>query len=133
LQVRSAAHLQQKQHKTVKTGILEDPIAVKEVSCRPVELQLARVCAFQFDTKFVYTYSVSVNITFSVDDELLSKAREVAMSRGTSVQELVREFLATVAGFKTGEEEARRFLEVSEEVKGDFRGWKFNREELHER
>jgi hypothetical protein len=39
-----------------------------------------------------------MNLTLAIDDETIRKARKVADAQGTSVQELVRAFLRTVAG-----------------------------------
>ena len=52
---------------------------------------------------------------------------------GKSLNELVREYLRNLAG----DEDAKRDMEVlralSRRGKGRSRGWRFNREELHER
>jgi hypothetical protein len=39
-----------------------------------------------------------VNITLSIDDDLVARARRVAQARGTSLQQMIREFLESVAG-----------------------------------
>jgi hypothetical protein len=52
---------------------------------------------------------------------------------GTSVNNLVREFLEQLAGKSDAEADAEEFERLSRESKGDSRGWKFNREELHQR
>ena len=41
-----------------------------------------------------YTYPVKRNLTLTVDEELLRAARKVALDRDTSVNNLVREYLA---------------------------------------
>lgn len=41
-----------------------------------------------------YTYSVQRNLTLTVDDDLLRAARKVAIDRNTSVNHLVRDYLA---------------------------------------
>jgi len=43
-----------------------------------------------------------MNITLSVSDDVVEKAREVARRQGTSLNELVREFLRNVAGERDG-------------------------------
>lgn len=52
---------------------------------------------------------------------------------GTTVNQLVREYLEQLAGGMDGDAEAAEFERLSREAQGDSRGWKFNREELHER
>jgi hypothetical protein len=52
---------------------------------------------------------------------------------GTSVNQLVREYLEQLAG-KTGPKaDAAEFERLSRAAQGTARGWKFNREELHGR
>ena len=52
---------------------------------------------------------------------------------GTSVNQLVRQFLEQLAGRTDPEADAAEFERLSRAAKGNSRGWKFNREELHER
>ena len=74
-----------------------------------------------------------MNLTLSVDDEVVARARRRAEAMGTSVNQLVREYLEQIAGKKDPVENALEFERLSRESKGDSRGWKFNREEIHER
>lgn len=74
-----------------------------------------------------------MNITLSVDDEVVQRARERAAAMGTSVNQLVREYLEQLAGKSTAAFDAEEFRRLSYLAKGDSKGWKFNREELHER
>lgn len=76
---------------------------------------------------------VTVNVTLSVDDELIQEARRRAEAMGTSVNQLVREFLQQFAGQSDAAADAAEFERISRTGGGDSRGWKFNREELHER
>ncbi len=48
------------------------------------------------------------NLTLSVDESTIARARRVAQAQGTSIQSLVREFLRTVAGQDPGEALAER-------------------------
>jgi hypothetical protein len=52
---------------------------------------------------------------------------------GTSVNNLVREFLEQLAGKSDAEADADEFERLSRASKGNSQGWKFNREELHQR
>lgn len=74
-----------------------------------------------------------VNVTLSIDDEVVGRARRKAEAMGTSVNQLVREYLEQLAGNAQGAEIAAEFERLSRESRGHRRGWKFNREELHER
>ncbi|MBS1825889.1 MAG: ribbon-helix-helix protein, CopG family [Acidobacteria bacterium] len=74
-----------------------------------------------------------MNLTLSVDDEVVAKARRKAEAMGTSVSQLVREYLENLAGKPDRIADAEEFVRLSQISKGDSRGWKFNREEAHER
>jgi antitoxin component of RelBE/YafQ-DinJ toxin-antitoxin module len=74
-----------------------------------------------------------MNITLSVDDEVVARARQRAEALGVSLNQLVRDYLDQLAGKSDPNEDAAEFERLSRDSKGDSRGWKFNREELHER
>ena len=40
----------------------------------------------------------NMNLTLSIDDQLVERAREVARLQGTSLQELLRAYVATLGG-----------------------------------
>lgn len=79
------------------------------------------------------TYYVYMNLTLSVDDEVLRRARERAEALGTSVNQLVRDYLDQLAGKTDPAADAAEFARLSRLSHGNSRGWKFNREEIHER
>ena len=74
-----------------------------------------------------------MNLTLSVDDATLDKARQRASAMGKSVNQLVREYLEQLAGNSDREALISEFKELSKKPLGDSKGWKFNREEIHER
>ena len=74
-----------------------------------------------------------MNITLSVEDELIHRARERAEVLGTSVNQLVREYLQQLAGKTDPGAEAEEFERLSRIAQGNSKGWKFNREELYQR
>jgi hypothetical protein len=74
-----------------------------------------------------------VNVTLSVDDEVVRLARQRAEALGTSVNQLIREYLEVLAGKSDPAANASEFERLSRASGGNSRGWKFNREELHER
>ena len=77
----------------------------------------------------------SSNITLAIDDEILDKVRIIAAREQTTVNAMVRSFLAEVAGRDERQAEARKqLLRLMETSKGRMApDWKFNREETHER
>jgi hypothetical protein len=81
----------------------------------------------------VRTYYGNMNVTLSVDDEVIQEARRRAEAMGTSVNQLVREYLEQFAGKTDPGANATEFERLSRSTQGNSRGWKFNREELHER
>ncbi len=74
-----------------------------------------------------------MNLTLSVDDRVLERARDVARSMDKSVNQLVREYLEQLAGEAQADADWDEFERLSLESEGDSRGWKFNRDELYER
>jgi hypothetical protein len=74
-----------------------------------------------------------MNITLSIHDEVVLKARRRGESFGTSLNHLVREYLEALAGKSDPNEDALEFERLSKIAHGDSRGWKFNRVEIHER
>ena len=74
-----------------------------------------------------------MNVTLSVDDEVIRQARRQAEALGTSVNQLVREYLEQLAGTPDAAADAAELERLSWAAQGNSRGWKFNREEIHER
>jgi hypothetical protein len=75
----------------------------------------------------------NMNITLSIDDEVVRRARQQAEVLGTSVNQLVRDYLEQLAGKRDPADRAAEFSRLSRLSHGDSKGWKFNREEIHER
>ena len=74
-----------------------------------------------------------MNLTLSVKEDVLKKARAAARARGTSVNQLVREFLESLGGLGEPEREIDEFRRLSESAGGRSRGWEFDRDEIHGR
>ncbi len=89
--------------------------------------------AVRIDTYPVDTYYVSMNVTLAVDDRVMAEARRRAEAMGTSVNQLVREYLEQLVGKSDSNADAWEFERLSLATQGNSGGWKFNREELHER
>ena len=75
------------------------------------------------------------NITLAIDEEVLDKVREVAVQKRTTVNAMVRDFLAEIAGRDEKVAQARRELLRLMETSNGRMGpdWKFSREETYER
>ena len=74
-----------------------------------------------------------MNVTLSIDDETMQEARRRAEALGTTVDQLVREYLEEFVGKVDRKALAEEFLRLSRDAHGNSSGWKFNREEAHER
>jgi metal-responsive CopG/Arc/MetJ family transcriptional regulator len=74
-----------------------------------------------------------MNLTLSVDEQLVERARKVARAMGKSLSELVREYLRNLVGDKDAKRDIEELRALSRRGKGRPGGWRFNREELHER
>lgn len=73
-----------------------------------------------------------MNLTISVDDNLLSKAREMAQRQGTSVQEVLRKHLEEYVGDRSREDVARELVERLRNTTGRSGGRKIHRSEAYE-
>lgn len=79
------------------------------------------------------TYYVYMNVTLAMDDQLILEARRRAEAMGTSVNQLVRQYLEQFVGKADPNGGAAEFERLSGLAQGNSSGWKFNREELHDR
>lgn len=74
------------------------------------------------------------NLTLSIDKEVLKEARKQALERGTSVNQMVREYLEEVSGIKTNRKKAIQNLErLRNELDIEVGEISWTRKELHER
>ncbi|HLH19585.1 MAG TPA: DUF6364 family protein [Bryobacteraceae bacterium] len=74
-----------------------------------------------------------MNATLSIEEDVLREARHRAQAMGKSLNQLIREYIEHLAGKADPEEAAAEFERLSRASTGDSKGWKFNREEIHER
>jgi hypothetical protein len=72
-----------------------------------------------------------MNVTLSIDDQLVARARQKAEVLGKSLNQLIRDYLQTVVGGDDPERSIEEFKRLSGQ--GNSRGWRFNRDEIHER
>jgi hypothetical protein len=81
-------------------------------------------------TAIVYTIFVLKNITFSAEQPDIDRAREVARSQNTTLNELFRDWLRGVA---RREVQADRYRALMARLRHVNSGRKFTREEMNER
>jgi hypothetical protein len=74
---------------------------------------------------------VWVNVTLSLDEQVVARARRKAEALGKSLNQLVREYLERIAG----SDDPERWIEEFDRLSGGghSRGWRFDRDEIHER
>jgi len=74
------------------------------------------------------------NLTITVDDEILKRARLRATEQGTSVNAVVREYLEQYAGSRSAQEQALgKLLTLSERARSKRGRRTWTRDELHDR
>lgn len=74
-----------------------------------------------------------MNVTLSIDEKLLARARELAHERGTSVNQLIRDYLERLTGGSGPADVMEQLEQLWSEQSGRSGGWKWNREELYDR
>jgi hypothetical protein len=72
-----------------------------------------------------------MNLTLSVDEQLVERARKRAEAVGKSLNQLIRDYLQKLVGSDDPEQSIEEFRRLSGQ--GHSRGWRFNRDEIHER
>jgi hypothetical protein len=73
-----------------------------------------------------------MNITLSVDDHTVEQARKIAREQGTSLNELVRRFIAGLAGKGSGGDRARDLVALFAQHPGDSHGARITREDAYD-
>jgi hypothetical protein len=72
-----------------------------------------------------------MNVTLSIDEQLVARARKKADALGKSLNQLIRDYLQKLAGGDDPEQNIKEFKKLS--GRGHSRGWRFSRNEIHER
>jgi hypothetical protein len=75
---------------------------------------------------------VVVNITLSIDEDLVERAREKLRATGKTINQEIREHLQHIVGDDEQLVSDLEFLEKNSGL-GDSKGWKWNREDAYER
>ena len=79
----------------------------------------------------VCTYTVYVNVTLSIDEQVVERARKRAEALGKSLNQLIRDYLQKLAGQDDAERSIAEFERLS--GTGNSHGQRFNRDESHDR
>lgn len=74
-----------------------------------------------------------MNLTLSVDEQVVEEARKLAASMGKSLNQMVREYLEHLTSRDDAERDIDELRRLSLEGGGRSRGWRFDRDEIHER
>ena len=85
----------------------------------------------RLDTRYLRTYTVHMNVTLSIDGQIVEGARKRAAALGKSLNQLIREYLQRLAGGDDAERSIEEFNRLS--GRGHSRGWRFNRDKIHHR
>ena len=72
-----------------------------------------------------------MNLRLSLVEQLVLRARAKGKALGKSLDQLVSDFLKSIADGENAELSIKEFERLS--AKGHSQGWRFNREETHER
>lgn len=83
------------------------------------------------DTGYVRTYTVLMNITLSIDEQLVERAREKLRATGKTINQEIREHLEHIVGDGDLERDIE-FLEKTSGLGKAETGWKWNRDEIYE-
>lgn len=73
------------------------------------------------------------NLTLSVDEKTIARAREAAQAMGTSLNQLVRDHIERLSGADQREADHDAFEARAIAGKGRLNGWKFDRDEANAR
>lgn len=73
------------------------------------------------------------NLTLSVDEKIIGRARDAAQAMGTSLNQLVREHIERLSGADQRQADHDAFEARAIAGKGRLNGWKFDRDEANAR
>ena len=76
-----------------------------------------------------------MNITLSIDEEIVKKVRKIAIDKDTTLTAMVRDYLTTVASSDAAarKADAAKLMETFEKVSRDMGPRTWTREELYDR
>ena len=74
-----------------------------------------------------------MNLTLAIDEQLVKRARKIAQAQGKSLNQYIREQLERLTARDNARGWIAEFERLSRQSKGHSRGWRFNRDAVHER
>lgn len=74
-----------------------------------------------------------MQLTLSLDAAIVGRARKAAAALALSLNQAVRKYLSDLAGCSSREVVAAEVARLSHQAQGDRAGWKFDREQIHDR
>lgn len=74
-----------------------------------------------------------MNITLAIDEQLVRRARSIAQAQGKSLNQIIRDQLERLTAQDDADAWIADLERLSRQSRGRSRGWRFNREEIHER
>ena len=74
-----------------------------------------------------------MNITLSADAQTVKKARMAAQRMGKSLNQAVRDYLEQLAGSADRSQDWTDFSQRCLDTNGQLKGWRFDRDQAHER
>jgi len=75
----------------------------------------------------------AMNLTLAIDEQLVKRARKIAQAQGKSLNQYIREQLERLTARDDTAGWIAEFQRLSRQSKGNARGWKFDRDAVHER
>jgi hypothetical protein len=73
------------------------------------------------------------NLTLSIDEKIIERARDAAKAMGTSLNQIVREHIERLSGADQRQAEHDAYEVRAKAGKGRLDGWKFDRDEANAR
>lgn len=74
-----------------------------------------------------------MNVTLSIDEQTIEKARKIAKSMNKSLNQLIREYLEQLTTESDVQKDIDELRKLTAQGQGRSQGWHFDREEIHER
>jgi len=87
----------------------------------------------RLDTYYVDTYTVVMNVTLSIDDELVRRARRIAAAMDKSLNQVIRDHLVSLTSHDGPESFGEELRRLSAAAGGRSSGTPFTRDDAHAR
>ena len=81
----------------------------------------------------MYTYYVWMNVTLSIDEKLVERARRLASSQGTSLNQMIRRLLEEATAATSVDHLLEELEKLWDSDEGDSEGRTWHRDELYDR